>query len=238
MMLEDVDIKLDLPENEERKSPFEGFANAMMQNLDVKGYARWVLYSIKAEITMNEFRFLIYWTSLIELGLMTIAFVLLLMAGRFWIFLHLLHFARPFLGLKVISSLPKSHDVFEELPSLTDASSMQPVIFAHFKRANSQMTRFLVVSAVCILLDVIGCIVSFVVINDRHNADFFYGIVAWIFLCFDSLLVFWYNTLRWMYPDAIWQNFRGIMKSGLGDARSFLGEYFRSVQNRFKRGSS
>lgn len=236
-MLEDIDIKLDYQEKEEIKNPFEGIAQSVMQSVDVKGYARWVLFSIKVEITLNEFRFLIYWTSLIELGLMAIAFVLLLISRRFWIFLHILHFIRPFLGFKVLSALPKSHDVFEELPSLTNSTEMQPIIYAHFKRAHNQMTKFIVISGICMLLDVIGCIISFIVLNDRQNSDFFYGIVAWLFLCFDSLLIFWYNTLRWMYPDAIWQNLRQMMKSGLSEVQSFLSGYVRGVQNRFKGGN-
>lgn len=232
-MLEDIQI--DMPVAEETKNPFEGLARGLMQGIDVKGYARWVLYGIKAEITLNEFRFLIYWQSLVEFGLMIIAFVLLLMAGRFWILLHMLHFVRPFLGLKLIGSLPKSHEIFEELPSLSDSATIQPVIFAYFKRANSQLTKYMVVSGVCIFLDVIGCIVSFIVLNDSHNSDLFYGFVAWVFLCFDSLLVFWYNTMRWMYPDEVWQNMRGLLKSGLSSVQFFLSSFVHSAQNKFKR---
>lgn len=234
-MLEDIDIKFDMPENEEKKNPFEGIAQGLLQNVNIKGYARWVIYAVKAEITLSEFRFLIYWQSLVEFGLMLISFVLLLMSGRYWILLHVLHFVRPYLGLKLLSSLPKSHEIFEELPSLTDTSTMHPVIFTHFKRANSQMTKYLVVSGICFLLDIIGCIVSFIVLNDSHNSDLFYGFTAWVFLCFDSLLVFWYNTLRWMYPDDIWQNIRSLLKSGLSTAQLFLSNFVSSAQDKFRR---
>jgi hypothetical protein len=233
-MLDDPDIKIEINNEEEAKNPMQGIFAAALGGTNAKNLVRWALYAIKAEITFSELRFILYWTTLIELGLMIVSFVLLLFMSRFIIFLHVLHFIRPYFGCKLISSLPRSHEIFEELPSLTDTPAMQPVVFAHFQRGNRIASKYAIVTVICMVLDVVGCIISFTVINGDHNADLFYGLVAWIFLCFDSGLIFWYNTLRWMYPDEIWQNIRKVLRGGLSTTQAFLSNFVANIVSRYR----
>jgi hypothetical protein len=233
-ILEDQDAKIVMDHEEEAKNPLGNIFKNIVSGENAKNYIRWALYAIKAEITINELRFCLYWITLVEIFLITFSTIILAMQGSFIIFLHLLHFFRPILCIKLISNLPRSHDIFEELPGLSDANIMQPVIYAHFQRANGYFTKYVVLSFVCIILDIVGCIISFTIFSTNRNADFLYGIAAWVLLCFDCFMIFWYNTLRWMYPDVIWQNIRSILKSGLYNAQAFLSEFTTSLRNRFR----
>ena len=109
---------------------------------------------------------------------MTVAFILLLIEQKFMIFLHILHFVRPLLCFKLIASLPRSHDIYEEIRDLSDSSSMQPIIYQHFQRGNRFLTRYLIVTIITSNLDIVGCIISFTVVHSNQNADILYGFVA------------------------------------------------------------
>lgn len=233
-MLEDKDIQLEIDFEEEAKAGIIGeMTNGIFSKENTKNYGRWMLYAVKVEITINELRGCLYWQSIFEFGLITITFILLLIQSRFVIFLHVIHFIRPLVCFKVISNLPRSHEIYEELPTLTETSAMHPIIYSHFQRGNRHITRYVIISVICMILDIVGCIISFTIIDSQSNADALYGFTAWVFLCFDTFLIFWYNTLRWAYPEVIWQNIRSVLKGGLSATQALLTNFMQSVRNRF-----
>ena len=234
-MLEGKDINLEIEDDEEAKAAMGNIVMNAIGADNVKNYGRWGLYAIKAEITIHELRQCLYWQSVIEIGIIAFAFVFLLVQARFLIFLQILHILRPVICCKLISSLPKSHDIYEELPSLSNSSAMQPIICAHFQRGNKVLTQYLIISAFCAILDLIGLIISLFLLKSDHNADAVYTFVVWVLFCFDIFLVFWQNTLRWEYPDEIWQNFRSVLKSGFYAAQDFISTFMQNLRNRFRR---
>jgi hypothetical protein len=233
-MIEGKDISLDIESDEEAKAAIGNLVKSTFNNEKIKDYGRWALYSVKAEITMHELRQCLYWQSVLEIAVMTFSFFLLMILTRFIIFLQIFHFIRPILCFKVISSLPKSHEIYEELPNLSDSSAMQPIIFSHFQRGNKFISRYLLITVIAFILDIIGCIISFTFIGGNKSGDGLYSSTVWLFLCFDVFLVFWYNTMRWEYPEEIWQNIRNVLKEGLQSTQAFLSNFMQSVRNRFR----
>ena len=233
--MNDVNVEVEGVEAEaEEKQPVENPFPVIAPALgNLREYGRYALYAIKAEITINELRFCLYWQSLLEFAIISVSFVMLLFARRFLIFMHIFHFARPILCLKVISSLPRSHDIYEEITDFNDTSMMQSVIYSHFRRANRIFTKYFVLTVICFVLDFIGCVIGLFFVGNDHNSDAFYSLITWVFLCFDTFLVFWYNSLRWAYPDIIWHNVRRTIKEGITSVQELLKSYMNSVKDRF-----
>ena len=90
-MFEENDIKIEFEDEESKIATANMIKDAPSPEI-MKNYGRWLLYAIKAEITLNELRGCLYWQSILEVGLMAVAFFLLLIESRFIILLHVLHF--------------------------------------------------------------------------------------------------------------------------------------------------
>mmetsp|Transcript_12593 Transcript_12593/g.12668 ORF Transcript_12593/g.12668 Transcript_12593/m.12668 type:complete len:147 (+) Transcript_12593:229-669(+) len=138
---------------------------------------------------------------------MTISFFLMVIFGRYMIFLQLLHFIRPFFAFRLIEQLPKSHVIYEEMPdNLDDVSTFQPLLFAHFKRASKALSVYLIVTAFASLTDLISLTIQLSSIDSDYNPHLLYAIFVWIFLGLDFFLIFWYCTMKFTFPQEIWYN--------------------------------
>mmetsp|Transcript_31523 Transcript_31523/g.31240 ORF Transcript_31523/g.31240 Transcript_31523/m.31240 type:complete len:163 (-) Transcript_31523:25-513(-) len=155
----------------------------------------------------------------------------MMLSGLLLIFMQIPHFARPFFAFKVMDKLPQSHIIYEELPeSLTDVSTYQPLIFAHFKRGSKAISIYVIITTFTALLDLISLTIQFASIDSERSIDILYAIVVWIFLCLDCFLVFWYYTMKFTFPQEIWHNLIKLARGSLDDAKWFLKNYFQSFQ--------
>lgn len=241
----DDPFSADLPVQDMRDIQFDLSSNmllaqAVTANIDIgskiKSYGRWGLYATKTEIVLYDLRQCLYWQSLLELGLIGISFILMLIFGRFLIFMQLLHFPRPLFAFRVMENLPKSHIIYEELPEqLDDVSTYQPLIFAHFKKGSKAISVYLIITIISGLLDLISLTIQFSSIDSNHNPDVLYAIIVWIFLCLDCFCIFWYYTLKYTYPEEVWHNLRKLAKGSWEDARFFFKSTFQRLQENISR---
>lgn len=197
-----------------------------------KEYTRWGLYAVKTELVLYNLRQTLYWQSLIEFFLMTTSFILLLMSGKLMILMHLLHFVRPYFTYQIILKLPRSHKILEELPEdIREGSDLaQQKVFDQFKSCTRPLAFYLVITCLGGLFDLVGLLVDLTGVAGEDNSSLYYAMVAWVFLCLDFYLVFWYYTLQWTYPEEIWKNLTSLAKGGIDEVKFFLKAYFGNQQ--------
>ena len=86
-------------------------------NRDKVGFFKFLIYSTKAEIHINSFKDLLYWTSLLEIFLFFISILLFVSSpgnfSIFWTFIP--HCIRGILGLIVLFRIPDSHLSIENI---------------------------------------------------------------------------------------------------------------------------
>lgn len=91
--------------------------NNKKTNKDKVGFYKFLIYSTKAEIHLDSFKGLLYWTSLCEIFLYTLSILLFISSPKnfyiFWAFTT--HFIRGVLGIIVLFRIPDSYMCLENL---------------------------------------------------------------------------------------------------------------------------
>jgi len=91
------------------------------------------------EIVLSELHSILFWCSFIELCVFGLGLLLFFTFPEqmAYIFLHVLHAFRGFIGLILNKKLPKSHDIIKEFQVLGD----QPVKFEEFRQKMTAQMR-------------------------------------------------------------------------------------------------
>ena len=86
------------------------------------------------------------------------AFIALLSAHSLLFFMHIIHIVRPYVALKIIFNLPRTHVILEQLPE--DPSKVQneavEIITAQFKKSSVFYSQFLILSGIAAFFDLIA----------------------------------------------------------------------------------
>ena len=99
-------------------------------------FYKFLLYSLKTEMKINEFFYLIKISSVYEISAFLFT-ILLLLTGEFgysFLFLGLLHFIRGCVGLHLLEKLPKSYELIENFTAKEE--ELQTKIFNDIVRDN------------------------------------------------------------------------------------------------------
>lgn len=164
---------------------------------------------------------------------MFVSAVLLVLHGQAMVFLHALHFVRPFLANLIVEVMPRTHDIYELLPDdLTQVhEEVKRQLYEQMRKANRPLMLYGMITVVSALLDLIGLLINMITLDKDNTYALYYGILAWIFLGmiysgFDLYAYYWYYTLRFSVPKVILDNLRELMKNGYEYLRLLLLTYF------------
>jgi hypothetical protein len=142
---------------------------------------KFILYSSKLEIKVNSLVKLIYTTSLLEIFLWIVGFLLFIEApGEFYlIWVLAIHIAKGVLGLYLLNKMPKTYEIIENLSKTNnlDESKLMDLIITQVRetfvnRWNQNKKIFLlylISTLLSLLVDVIIFITQVALFGNRHK---------------------------------------------------------------------
>ena len=115
---------------------------------------------------------------------MFVSAVLLVLHGQAMVFLHALHFVRPYLGNLIVRMMPRTHDIYELLPDdITQVQEeLKRQLYDQLKKANKPLMLYGGCTVLCAVLDLIGLLACLITLDQDNTYALYYGILAWLFL--------------------------------------------------------
>ncbi len=179
------------------------------------------------EIVLYELHSTMYWVSVLELTVFSIALVMFfsLPSQMAFVFLHLMHVPRGILGLFIDKDLPKSHDIVQNVmfslkdDTMTEESPISFEVFreratnrmreifpAIFKDFETRLKAYFVVTGVATLMDTVEFFIQLVRFG-RPGAEYSCIVmltVTVLLMCIDCHYLCWVqSSLRYQFPSYI-----------------------------------
>jgi hypothetical protein len=192
---------------------------------------RFVLYAMKVEIAVYDFKQALFWQSVIELGVMACAFFALLVGHSLLFFMHFVHVLRPYVARRIINLLPKTHDIVEQLSDDYEIAKTQAfeLIVEQFKQASTFYSHYFILSAVGAVLDTLGLVYTLSKSGGPQDTYMFYLTVAFLFILFDCFIVFWSKSLIFSFPANLWSVSKDIVTGREQDALLMVNQFFNQM---------
>lgn len=194
------------------------------------------LYSIKIEIVLYDLRQSLYWQSMIELGIMLSAFIALLTSHSLLFFMHLIHIVRPYVAMKIIINLPRTHLILDRLPMDPSSGQQEAIeeITSQFKKSSTFYSHYLILSGISAFFDLIALLYNLANTGGSSDVHAFYVNIAWLFLAFDFFILLWAKTLAFTFPKELWTTSREIASNTIKDTNVLLNGMMEQVVKGFK----
>jgi hypothetical protein len=152
---------------------------AFKKNLDKNkqkvGFFRFLIYSTKIEIHIEEFQCLLFWVSLLEIVLFIFAFLLFISDtdkfALFWTFIT--HVIRAIIGFMVLKRFPDTHNLIEDIGDCENSTieEIESAIVQKYKNILSnnehRLKPVLIAYFVFTIIDIIVDNVIFFFLLDR-----------------------------------------------------------------------
>ena len=197
-------------------------------------YYKFLFYTMKTEIKVHDFLKLLRNSNIAELSLWTISVVLfanipknfpILKEGEkskasysgVFLWLHLLHIVRAYLGMYIGYKLPRSYQIMDILQKIPD-EKLAKTLFNDIIRETLLYTAvfiiketklFILIYFICTVLNTIFDLIDFVVglANLSRSASsakvmfITYFIITNIYLVIDFAYIFWVGQLKYIFPE-------------------------------------
>lgn len=140
---------------------------------------KFILYTSKIEIKLNSLMNMIYSNSMSEIGIWFIGLILFLFSSKtlYLIWILIIHVARGIFGLIILSTMPKTYEVIENLyqKDNIDEKELPQMIKDEIKGAfmkrwadnKNKLFWYFIVSISCIVVDLIILIVQIVLFGNE-----------------------------------------------------------------------
>lgn len=187
-------------------------SNLLAKNLKVNKekieFWKFLMYSTKAEVHIHEFQSLVYWVSIMECFLFVVALALFIshpiMFAILWCFIT--HLVRAVLGFLLLSLMPTTHDVIENIKEFGDSSigDIENQILLEYKKLlnsnEGKMKPVLIAYFIFTIIDIIiDNVIFFFLLQKWTNIEYnFQNIIVLVmivcFFCMNSLYNF---SVQW-----------------------------------------
>ena len=189
-----------------------------------KSLWKFALNTIKIEIVLYDLRQSLYWQSMIEVGIMLSAFIALLSSHSLLFFMHLVHIIRPYIAMKIIISLPRTHVILDRLPQDPSTAPNEAVdeIMGQLKKSSIFYRNYLILSGISAVFDLLALLYNLSNAGGTADVNAYFVNVAWLFLAFDLFILLWAKTLAFSFPKELWNSSREIANNTMKDTSSLL----------------
>ncbi|CAG9322030.1 unnamed protein product [Blepharisma stoltei] len=186
-----------------------------------KTYAKWGLLFAKSEIALYDLKQVLYRQTLIELGLMILALLILIVHVKFMIIIHILHLVRPYFAYKLLIAMPRSHQFYEKLPDDLSkiTNDLQGKAYDEIRESSRQIAIYLAISAAAGVLDIIALLINFEKFYSHDTLAVVYFVLSFLFICTDFFLPLWYWTLQFTFPSDVWLDLLLFAKGSLNESK-------------------
>lgn len=215
------------------ENPFESTED---RENKTKNLWRFALYSMKTELVLYDLCQSLYWQSIIEVGIMLSTFIALLTSHSLLFFMHVAHIIRPYVALRIIFKLPKTHLILDQLSDdpIKAQSEAAEIIQAQFKTSSIFYSHYLILSGISAVFDLLALLYNLSNTGGDMNTYVFYVNIAWIFLGFDFYVLLWSKSLLFTFPKVLRDTSKDIANSTLRDTSNMFNSMMEQFVQRIK----
>ena len=199
---------------------------------------KFILYTTKVEIKFNSLIRLIYNTSIFEMALWVLGFLLFIASPKdmYLIWILIVHIAKGVMGLILLNRMPKTYEILENVaknPNF-DESKIIELIEKEIKdffieKWGENRSKFFIY-----LISTIGCLVIDLIIFIAQITAF--GKNEWllmqtcmlftilVFIISDVIYFLWFFTLQFTFPPEIMNPIKKAIFGSIGDLSSLVRE--------------
>lgn len=161
---------------------------------------------IKLEILLYEIQSILFWMSFFEVCVTAVGLCLFMIypSQMYFIFFHLGHLVRAFIGFKICKVMPKSHELIEKINLPPDQTlnftqihdkvvEQARQILQEFMQDQSLVVNYFKVTVVCLVPDAIDCLIQLIRFGRKGDefSDITMLLMSLAFLGFDIYYYIW-----------------------------------------------
>ena len=206
---------------------------------------KFILYTTKVEIKFNSLIRLIFNTSIFEINLWVLGFLLFIASTKdmYLIWVLIVHPGKGALGIILLNNMPKTYEIIEEVAKNPhfDENKIIELIEKEIKDSfltkwelnKSKFFLYLISTIICLAIDLIIFLVQI----------FAFGKDEWIlmqtcmlftillFIITDVIYFLWFFTLQFTFPAEIMNPIKKAIFGSIGDLSSLLKQKLKISRN-------
>jgi hypothetical protein len=213
---------------------------------------KFILYSSKIEIKANSLMKMIYTTSLFEIFLWIVGFLLFMESpgDLYLIWVLIVHLFKGILGLSVLNKIPKTYEIIENIsknPNFDEDKIMDLITIQiretfidRWSQNKKIFLYYLITTLFSLLVDIIIFIVEVAIFGNRNKFIMETSLLTITFVFIGNLLIklasdivyfLWFITLRFSLPDYMVNPIKNAIIGSIIELKDTASRLFRKQQN-------
>lgn len=197
---------------------------------------KFILYTSKVEIKFNSLVRLLYYSSILEISLWIIGFLLFIVSPSemYLVWLLIIHVGKGIFGIILLSSFPKTFDIMEGVaqdPNFAEDKIVDMIkkeinssFLTQWEMNKTRFFTYVILTLCCCVIDVIIFIVQ---VAKWGNDEWILNqtcmlLTIVIFLLGDVVYFLWFFTLQFSLPDDIVGPIKKALFGSVKDIRNFF----------------
>jgi hypothetical protein len=198
-----------------------------------------ILYASKVEIKSNSFIKMVFSISLLELGLWMVSLLLFIASPKtlYLIWVLFLHVGKAVLGLILITNMPKTYEIMDELYKREDIeeerfveileSLTNQIFMERWKENRIKLFIYFILNILCMVSDSAIFALQLILYG---NLNYFLMQITLMFIIIvffisDVIYFLWFVTIRFTFPEFMVNPIINAIIGLLKDLRSIITRY-------------
>ncbi len=206
---------------------------------------KFILYTTKVEIKFNSLIRLIYNTSIFEIALWIIGFLLFVASPKdmYLIWILIVHIGKGVIGIILLNKMPKTYEIMENVaknPNFDESKIIELIekeikdfFLIKWEENKNKFFIYLISTIVCLVIDLIIFIaqVSAFGKNDWLLMQTCMLFTILIFIITDVIYFLWFFTLQFTFPPEIMNPIKKAIFGSIGDLSLLLKQKLKISRN-------
>ena len=199
---------------------------------------KFILYTTKVEIKFNSLIRLIYNTSIFEMALWVLGFLLFIASPKdmYLIWILIVHIAKGVMGLILLNRMPKTYEILENVaknPNFDESKIIELIekeikdfFIEKWGENRSKFFIYLICTIGCLVIDLIIFIAQITAFGKNEwllmQTCMLFTIL--VFIISDTIYFLWFFTLQFTFPPEIMIPIKKAIFGSIGDLSSLVRE--------------
>jgi hypothetical protein len=206
---------------------------------------KFILYTTKVEIKFNSLIRLIYNTSIFEIALWIIGFLLFVASPKdmYLIWILIVHIGKGVIGIILLNKMPKTYEIMENVaknPNFDESKIIELIekeikdfFLIKWEENKNKFFIYLISTIVCLVIDLIIFIaqVSAFGKNEWLLMQTCMLFTILIFIITDVIYFLWFFTLQFTFPPEIMNPIKKAIFGSIGDLSLLLKQKLKISRN-------
>ena len=206
---------------------------------------KFILYTTKVEIKFNSLIRLIYNTSIFEIALWIIGFLLFVASPKdmYLIWILIVHIGKGVIGIILLNKMPKTYEIMENVaknPNFDESKIIELIekeikdfFLIKWEENKNKFFIYLINNIICLVIDLIIFIaqVSAFGKNEWLLMQTCMLFTILIFIITDVIYFLWFFTLQFTFPPEIMNPIKKAIFGSIGDLSLLLKQKLKISRN-------